>query len=95
MCDEYTYWWVVKHTCELFYNKHGNGIEIPNTPHPDGAIKVFEETRVFENACRLVPYILWLKQQPDSFDTFCELLKLYKPSIDACMTQLNLRLARS
>lgn len=92
MCEDYTYWWVVRHTCELFYRLHGNGIQIPDDQNPDGAIRVFEETKVFENACRFVPYILWLTRQPDSFGIFCELLRLYRPTVDACMTNLNARL---
>ena len=46
-----------------------------DNPEDEDPLDVFDDTNVDRNVLRFVVYILWLKQQPDSFEKYLEVRK--------------------
>ena len=62
--------------CERLYTKYGSGVSVPDdNPEDEDPLDVFDDTDVEQNVMRFVVYILWLKQQPDSFEKYLEVRK--------------------
>lgn len=89
---EQTYWKVIQDSSEFYFHLlGGDSNDIPKEVGTD-PVAVFDETAVEENCGRFAVYILWLKQQPNSFEGFCRLLKERKSIIDKSHTKLNFKL---
>ena len=88
---EQTYWKAIQSGCEFYWSVMGGKKDDlpPSSPH---VVEVFDASQVTKNVGRFVTYIIWLKQQPDSFESFCRLLKERKAIIDRCNTKLNFKL---
>ena len=57
--------------CERIYTKYGSGLSVPDdNPDDEDPLDVFDDTNVDRNVLRFVVYILWLKQQPHSFEKY-------------------------
>ena len=76
-------WESICSRCKELFEKHGNGIVIPNCDPWDPMyepLKVFDDTKVERNVWRFVVYIFWLKKHPYSFHTYC-LVKEARPEL--------------
>lgn len=92
---EQTYWSAVQDTSEYYFHLlGGKSDEIPQQVGAD-PVSVFDETDVEKNCGRFAVYIMWLKQQPNSFESFCKLLKERKSLIDKSHSKLNFKLITS
>ena len=70
MADRWS-WVTLCSRCDRVYARYGDGEPIPGY-FSDSPLEVFDETNVEGNVMRFVAYILWLKQQPDSFKKYLE-----------------------
>ena len=64
-------WIALCSKCARVYARYGEGEPIPGT-FSYSPSEVFDETNVEGNVMRFVAYILWLKQQPDSFKKYLD-----------------------
>ena len=64
-------WYTLCSKCERVYARYGNGSPIPDY-FSDSPLEVLDDTNVEVNVIHFVVYILWLKQQPDSFKKYLE-----------------------
>ena len=72
MSDRWS-WITLCSKCERIYTKYGDGVRIPNdNPKDENPLDVFDDSNVEENVMRFVVYILWLKQQPHSFENYLD-----------------------
>ena len=60
--------------CEKIYERYLEGIYIPLVPG-NGPLAEFDGTQVQDNVFHFVVYILWLKQQSDSFEKYLTVRK--------------------
>ena len=70
MADRWS-WITLCSKCTRVYAQYGEGEPIPYT-FSDSPLEVFDYTEVEPNVMRFVAYILWLKQQPDSFKKYLD-----------------------
>ena len=61
-------WDVLCSKCEQVYEIYGEGIYIPLDPGNSPLVE-FDSTQVQDNVFHFVVYILWLKQQFNSFES--------------------------
>ena len=64
-------WIALCSKCTRVYSRYGEGEPIPYD-FSDSPLEVFDYTDVEPNVMRFVVYILWLKQQLDSFKKYLE-----------------------
>ena len=64
-------WFTLCSKCDRVFARYGDGEPIPDY-FRDSPLEVFEDTDVEPNVMRFVAYILWLKQQPDSFKKYLD-----------------------
>ena len=70
MADRWS-WVTLCSKCARVYARYGEGELVPDT-FSDSPLEVFDYTDVEPNVMRFVAYILWLKQQPDSFNKYLD-----------------------
>jgi len=73
MADRWS-WYTLCSKCERVYARYGDGSPIPDH-FSDSPLEVLDETNVEVNVMCFVVYILWLKQQPDSFKKYLDVLE--------------------
>ena len=68
------HWSVLCLKCVGIFSRYGgDDVFIPfDNPDEDSPLSVFDDTRVDLNVMRFVVYILWLRAQPHSFESFLE-----------------------
>lgn len=86
-------WESICSRCNDLYDRHGDGISIPDFFDPCDPkchpLKVFDDTHVESNVWRFVFYILWLKKLPYSFHKYC-LVKGARPELwKKCLVRLS------
>lgn len=67
MCGEKKWLWIC-YLCNCLYEKHGKGIIIPITWKDP--LEVFEQAKIEGHPFRFVVFIMWLKQQENSYQWY-------------------------
>ena len=88
-------WHDLRHLCRRLHLLYGQGVVIPSDPDPFGPLVVFDDVKVEDNPMRLVPYTMWLEQQPHSFEWFEELDRTRGYLLARCTIDLKTCLVRS
>ena len=86
------HWSVLCLKCVGIFARYGGDVlNIPfDNPDEDSPLCVFDDTRVDLNVLRFVVYILWLRAQPHSFESFLEVRRRREGLWKWCEEKLEL-----
>jgi len=80
-------WMTLRRRCRRIHARHP--VDIPeDNPLDEDPLNVFDDCNVQDNVFRFVAYILWLRRQPESFESYLE-VKRQRPCLwQSCETKL-------